>query len=51
MGRFLSDAKANLAKFKRKYKGLEVIPISAKDGIGIEDVVDKIHDVIFKDQK
>ena len=46
----LPDAKANLAKFKRKYKGLPVIPISAKDGIGIEDVVDKIHDVIFKDK-
>ena len=42
----LPDAKANLAKFKRKYKGLEVIPISAKDGIGIEDVTDKIHDVL-----
>ena len=42
----LPDAKANLTKFKRRYKGLEVIPISAKDGIGLEEVTDKIHDVL-----
>ena len=45
----LPEAKANLTKFKRRYKGLEVIPISAMDGIGLEEAIDKIHDVLTEE--
>ena len=45
----LPEAKGNLAKFKRRYKGLEIIPISAMDGIGLEEATEKIHDVLVEE--
>ena len=45
----LPEAKENLAKFKRKHRGLKVIPISAQDGIGIEEAVAEIHDVLMEE--
>ena len=47
--RTLPEAKGNLAKFKRRYKGLEIIPISAMDGIGLEEATEKIHDVLVEE--
>jgi len=44
----LPDAKDNLRKFKNRYSELDVIPISALEGIGLDDVKKAMKNNIIK---
>ncbi len=44
----LPDAQANLKKFKRKYKAA-VIPISAKDKTGLQDLMEHVREILCQE--
>lgn len=47
----LTDGKANLEKFKKAYPNLEVIPISAFDMNGIDDLINRLMTILEETPK
>ena len=43
----LSDAKSNLEKFKKTYPNLEVLPISCMNNTGIEELINRLNEIII----